>query len=429
MADGMLGSSAQAAAEASAYPSRRAAREAERRRHVVDEPAASAPELGAVLSADELDAPAGPAFRTRREMREAERVARAAGDQAAELSDAVEGAKAIATRRGRRVVEQGADAEVEQVNDTDRIQPLEGELVEIPSAFLRESQGDGVGSAPVVALPQSRREARESADRKGQRGGKVLRGAIGATAVGFAATVAVATILPAAAPGAAAAAANLLSSSDQVGDAPVEGAQTLTVSASVSNDQVARTDAYRVTTMGSGTAQILSAGMTYPGANAYVNDISSAVQWPFAVTVPISDYFGARSAPCAGCSSDHKGVDFAPGLGTPISAIAGGVVKYTQNVDDGGLGIHVIVTHTINGQQFDSVYGHMIPNSITVKPGDVVHVGDQLGQVGSTGASTGPHLHLEIHTATGEKIDPFAFLRQYNVPSTVVTMPAQGVAA
>ena len=142
---------------------------------------------------------------------------------------------------------------------------------------------------------------------------------------------------------------------------------------------------------------------------SYTNDPNGTIQWPFPIGVPISSGFGDRVAPCSGCSSFHEGVDFTPGGGTPIQAIADGVVSLVAT-DAWGLGVHVIIDHHINGQLIQSVYGHMQTGSVRVKVGEVVKVKDIVGLVGSTGASTGNHLHLEIHV-NGVPVDPFKWLK------------------
>lgn len=145
----------------------------------------------------------------------------------------------------------------------------------------------------------------------------------------------------------------------------------------------------------------------------YVNNPNALIQWPFHVTVPISDGFGYRDAPCNGCSTDHKGVDFDPGEGAPVMNIADGTV--TQVIESyGGLGFQVHVTHNVNGLLFDSWYCHLKPGSITVVQGQQIKLGEIVGQVGDTGLSTGAHLHLEIHV-NQVPVDPYAFLVQYNV--------------
>jgi murein DD-endopeptidase MepM/ murein hydrolase activator NlpD len=140
---------------------------------------------------------------------------------------------------------------------------------------------------------------------------------------------------------------------------------------------------------------------------AFVNVPTSAVQWPFASS-PISSGFGQRKAPCRGCSSDHKGLDFTPGSGTPISAMAEGVVREV-NSSRGGLGTHVIIDHLIDGQLVTSVYGHMQAGSVTLTEGERISVGDTVGRVGNTGASTGAHLHFEIHVKQSP-VDPYDWL-------------------
>ncbi|MCF8540833.1 MAG: peptidoglycan DD-metalloendopeptidase family protein [Aurantimicrobium sp.] len=141
----------------------------------------------------------------------------------------------------------------------------------------------------------------------------------------------------------------------------------------------------------------------------YVNNPLGTIQWPFSVTVPITDIFGYRVPPCSWCSSDHKGVDFDTGEGYPFQAIADGVVTKVNLADDNSLGIYVVVTHDVKGMRFESWYAHALPGSIMVSEGQAVTVTQALGQVGDTGASTGSHLHLEIHV-NGVPVDPFAWL-------------------
>ncbi|MGU3409917.1 peptidoglycan DD-metalloendopeptidase family protein [Microbacterium sp. M1A1_1b] len=145
-------------------------------------------------------------------------------------------------------------------------------------------------------------------------------------------------------------------------------------------------------------------------ASTFTNDPSGTIQWPFLTGVPITSGFGGRQVEgCSFCSTNHQGVDFAPGAGTPIRVIAAGTVIKVQP-DDGGFGNDVWVEHDVDGKQFTSVYGHMMDNSFKVVKGQQVQVGDELGLVGSTGNSTGPHLHLEVHV-DGVPVDPLAWLK------------------
>ncbi|MDI2097757.1 M23 family metallopeptidase [Ruicaihuangia caeni] len=134
------------------------------------------------------------------------------------------------------------------------------------------------------------------------------------------------------------------------------------------------------------------------------------VKWPVPAGSKISSGFGGRSAPCAGCSTNHDGVDFTPGAGTPVAALADGVVTEVGN-PSGGLGVYAMIEHVIDGARYTSVYGHMQLGSLSVAVGQQVTAGQQLGRVGSTGQSTGPHLHLELWDAADGRLDPLTFLR------------------
>ncbi|MWJ79634.1 M23 family peptidase, partial [Clavibacter michiganensis subsp. michiganensis] len=254
-------------------------------------------------------------------------------------------------------------------------------------------------SRPALAAPAPEAAA-------GRRRSNASRGLTLLT-MAFVATVTIATSLPSSAflTGQDMAQANVVT------DAPATSipSQSVALSAAPAATVVGGTDdAFTAT-----TPQQIMLAQTSKGAGAFTNDINGTIQWPFASGVPISGVFGHRIAPCSnGCSSDHKGVDFAPGMGAPIQAIADGVVREAVNSDT-GLGVHLVIDHVIDGQLVTSVYGHMLPGSLRVKAGDPVKVGTQIGQVGNTGASTGPHLHLEIHIADGTPVDPFAWLQEH----------------
>lgn len=146
------------------------------------------------------------------------------------------------------------------------------------------------------------------------------------------------------------------------------------------------------------------------GSWGYSINNNSAIRWPFPYVAPISSGFGGRVAPCAACSTYHKGIDFDPPEGSSIYAIADGVVKEVHN-DQWGFGRWVVIHHEVNGMSFDSVYAHMERNSVELKVGDAIKVADYVGRVGNTGTSTGAHLHLEIHV-NGVQIDPYAWLKK-----------------
>jgi murein DD-endopeptidase MepM/ murein hydrolase activator NlpD len=134
---------------------------------------------------------------------------------------------------------------------------------------------------------------------------------------------------------------------------------------------------------------------------------SGTIRWPFPYAVTITDGFGPRAANVSG-SAFHNGIDFTPGGGTPIYAIADGVVT-AHAEDQWGFGNHVIIQHDIPDQNIESLYAHMIYGSSPLAVGDVVKVGDFIGLVGDTGNSYGAHLHFEVHVDK-VPVDPFAWL-------------------
>lgn len=140
------------------------------------------------------------------------------------------------------------------------------------------------------------------------------------------------------------------------------------------------------------------------------NPNNRVIQWPFSQGVPIASGFGPRKSPCRGCSSFHEGLDLTPGVGTPIQAIADGVVSEVGN-PSGSFGVYAVIDHVIDGQKVSSLYGHMLRGSLNVSVGDTIKKGQIVGSVGSTGASSGPHLHISILLGGTVPIDPFAYLK------------------
>ena len=129
---------------------------------------------------------------------------------------------------------------------------------------------------------------------------------------------------------------------------------------------------------------------------------SGAVRWPLSSAIPMTDGFGPRSG------GFHKGVDFVPGEGSPIYAIADGVVV-SAGYDTSGYGNHVVIQHNLGGISVKSNYAHMIIDSSPIVAGQQIEVGDYLGLVGDTGISYGAHLHFEIYV-DGVAVDPFSWL-------------------
>ena len=116
----------------------------------------------------------------------------------------------------------------------------------------------------------------------------------------------------------------------------------------------------------------------------------------------VTSLYGDRPARPAGAPRMHHGVDIAAPLGTAVSAPGAGVITHAEMGFNGSArwGNTVVIDH---GDGWSTLYAHM--HTIDVEVGEVVQAGRQIGEVGSTGASTGPHVHVELRH-NGERIDP-----------------------
>lgn len=90
----------------------------------------------------------------------------------------------------------------------------------------------------------------------------------------------------------------------------------------------------------------------------------------------------------------HAGVDISNSSGTPIYSVSDGKVVTTHRTDNGGYGLYVVIQHNINGRIYTTLYGHM--RQINVSVGQIVNKNTVIGLMGSTGRSTGPHVHLNV---------------------------------
>lgn len=137
------------------------------------------------------------------------------------------------------------------------------------------------------------------------------------------------------------------------------------------------------------------------------------VSRPFHLPVKgyVSSPFGPRNNPLTGKPELHTGIDLVNAKGTPIHAAAGGIVLRAGSAT--GYGNVVMVTHLIDRQVYTTVYAHL--DSISVSAGQTVMPGQTVGTLGSTGWSTGPHLHFELHKgewAVGQPnaVDPAPYI-------------------
>ena len=116
----------------------------------------------------------------------------------------------------------------------------------------------------------------------------------------------------------------------------------------------------------------------------------------------IASGFGYRIDPIYKTVKMHAGLDFSAPQGTPIYATADGRIKIA-GYSDGGYGNHVVINH---GYGYETLYGHMV--RIKARRGQSIKRGEVIGYVGSTGKSTGSHLHYEVHK-NGQRLDPVYF--------------------
>jgi murein DD-endopeptidase MepM/ murein hydrolase activator NlpD len=166
--------------------------------------------------------------------------------------------------------------------------------------------------------------------------------------------------------------------------------------------------AWRQAQVGAGLAivsRLLPAGSTLPGL---------VLSWPVAgarITQPFGPSAFVLEPPLGAYAHFHTGIDIAAPLGTDVTAAADGVVVAVANTSV-GYGNYVIVAH---GGGIMTLYGHLLETDVQV--GDRVHRGQRLGLEGSTGYSTGPHLHFELRV-NDQVTDPMPYLLPLNGPTT-----------
>lgn len=124
----------------------------------------------------------------------------------------------------------------------------------------------------------------------------------------------------------------------------------------------------------------------------------SAGSWTKPASGRFTSGYGSRTHPIHGVVKTHYGIDIANSTGTPVLTAADGVVSYAAPLST--YGNVIMVTHSIDGKIFTSLYAHL--SSIKVSVGQVVSKGQIIGAIGTTGNSTGPHLHFEIHVGNWE---------------------------
>ena len=155
-----------------------------------------------------------------------------------------------------------------------------------------------------------------------------------------------------------------------------------------------------------GSAQLEANGQVAAGATTEPVQIMMPLQTG---TYKITSQYGYR------WGGMHEGLDMAAPAGTPIHAVAAGEVTYVGYGLGGRSGTIIVLEHEVAGERFWTWYIHMYPDGVYVDVGQHVAAGEVIGEVGSYGNSTGPHLHLEVHVDEEfTTVDPAPWLESHN---------------
>jgi LysM repeat protein len=142
-----------------------------------------------------------------------------------------------------------------------------------------------------------------------------------------------------------------------------------------------------------------------PGAHMSPSEVNRILGnlFAFPVTGRISSRFGERADPFTGVERFHNGIDIVNRPGTPVTAAMAGTVRSVAF--NSNFGRYIILSH---GGGFQSMYAHL--GKALASPGRQVRQGEEIGELGNTGYSTGPHLHFSIFKG-GEPVDPLRYLK------------------
>jgi murein DD-endopeptidase MepM/ murein hydrolase activator NlpD len=202
----------------------------------------------------------------------------------------------------------------------------------------------------------------------------------------------------------------------------VEPLQRVFRSAGVSPDQIRRlvrqganSQTASLRPLSVSTSGVMAAGEDISRANAVLGQLADLHAYQqgvnrLPVAMPVragavrqTSGFGMRRHPLTGRNTMHSGLDWAGPRGTPILASADGVVKSAGR--DGGYGNLVVIEHVFG---IETYYAHL--STIDVRPGQRVSRGQKIGGMGTTGASTGVHLHYEVRIG-GRAVNPITYIR------------------
>jgi murein DD-endopeptidase MepM/ murein hydrolase activator NlpD len=133
----------------------------------------------------------------------------------------------------------------------------------------------------------------------------------------------------------------------------------------------------------------------------------------------ITSLFGMRNHPVLGETLHHDGIDISQPTGTPVKPLSSGIVTFSGN--NGGYGQMIEIDH---GNGLTSIYAHL--SKLSVRKGEQISSEQTIGQVGQTGMTTGPHLHLEIHRQNAA-IDPLTVLNRQQIEPNLIFAEARKI--
>lgn len=129
---------------------------------------------------------------------------------------------------------------------------------------------------------------------------------------------------------------------------------------------------------------------------------TGSMQWPCPSTKYITSYFGVREHPVQGVNKQHNGLDIGAQYGADILAADSGTILFSGN--SSSYGKYIVISH---GSGITTLYAHC--SQLLVSAGSTVKKGQVIAKVGSTGVSTGPHLHFEV-SVNGKRVDPLGYV-------------------
>ncbi len=166
----------------------------------------------------------------------------------------------------------------------------------------------------------------------------------------------------------------------------------------------------------------IEGGASFAAASSIANQSAGSHAMAIPSRMPLDGVrmtsdFGMRHHPVMGGFRMHKGIDLASPVGSPVYATADGVVGRADWFSSYGL--YIQIEH---GSELETRYGHL--SRLNVGAGQMVHKGDLIGFVGTTGRSTGPHLHYEVRVG-GEAVNPIPYLQGEGQPQMALATIAR----